>query len=275
MLTLALAYALIEEGLLTQSLFNPNYAGQRLLDPGFVPSLGIGLPWTIYVLTLHVVWSIGAPIAVVEGLAGRRHAAAWLGRVGYPVTAVLYVLGCVGTAAISLHTDSSVAPWPRLLAVVVLVALALRRRPAAASSAERPVPSWWPALLAGLLASSVFQVLIWATDVITPWGAAAAMAAVLTVSALTVRVWSGRRGWSFRQVAAIGCGALLTYAWHAFVQTPLMVPSVLVDRLGDVVFGVLALALVLAVRVRAGRDRSEIDRSTEAGEPSSAASSRL
>src|SRR5581483_10578362 len=31
---LALAYALVEEGFTTQSLFNPNYAGQRLLDFG-------------------------------------------------------------------------------------------------------------------------------------------------------------------------------------------------------------------------------------------------
>ena len=31
MILLALAYALIEEGFTTQSLFNPNYAGQRLL----------------------------------------------------------------------------------------------------------------------------------------------------------------------------------------------------------------------------------------------------
>src|SRR3712207_861530 len=29
---LALAYGILEEGLTTQSLFNPNYAGQRLLD---------------------------------------------------------------------------------------------------------------------------------------------------------------------------------------------------------------------------------------------------
>ena len=40
---LALAYALIEEGFTTQSLFNPNYAGLRLLDYGFIPALGTSL----------------------------------------------------------------------------------------------------------------------------------------------------------------------------------------------------------------------------------------
>jgi hypothetical protein len=34
MILLALAYALIKEGFTTQSLFNPNYAGLRLLDYG-------------------------------------------------------------------------------------------------------------------------------------------------------------------------------------------------------------------------------------------------
>src|SRR5689334_23045417 len=40
MLFLALAYGLIEEGFTTQSLFNPNSVGQRLLDYGFLPMLG-------------------------------------------------------------------------------------------------------------------------------------------------------------------------------------------------------------------------------------------
>ena len=62
-LMLALAYGVLEEGIATMSLFNPNYVGLRLLDNGYVPSLGIGVPWTVLVLTLHVVWSVGVPIA--------------------------------------------------------------------------------------------------------------------------------------------------------------------------------------------------------------------
>src|SRR5262249_35453142 len=59
MLMLALAYALVQEGLTTQSLFNPNYANERLLDYGYIEALGTSLNWTVFVLTLHVVWSIG------------------------------------------------------------------------------------------------------------------------------------------------------------------------------------------------------------------------
>ena len=49
-LFLGLAYALIEEGIADQSLFNPDYLHLRLLDYGWVPELGTSLPWAIYVL---------------------------------------------------------------------------------------------------------------------------------------------------------------------------------------------------------------------------------
>jgi hypothetical protein len=70
-LLLGLAYGILEEGVTTQSLFNPDYAGQRLLDHGFVPGLGIAVPWTLFVLTLHTVWSIATPIALVETIVRR------------------------------------------------------------------------------------------------------------------------------------------------------------------------------------------------------------
>ncbi len=60
MILLALAYALIEEGFTTQSLFNPNYARLRLLDYGFIPALGTSLDWAVFVLTLHIVWSVSS-----------------------------------------------------------------------------------------------------------------------------------------------------------------------------------------------------------------------
>src|SRR4051794_30006274 len=61
---LGIAYGLVEEGFVTQSLFNPNYLHLRLLDFGYLPALGIGVPWTIFVLTIHTVWSIAVPIGL-------------------------------------------------------------------------------------------------------------------------------------------------------------------------------------------------------------------
>ena len=66
MMLLALAYAVIEEGWVTQSLFNPSYFGFDLLGPAYMPFLGMGAWWTLYVLTIHMIWSIAVPIALVE-----------------------------------------------------------------------------------------------------------------------------------------------------------------------------------------------------------------
>ena len=88
---LALAYALIEEGFTTQSLFNPNYAGERLLDYGFIPAFGTSLNWAVFVLTIHVVWSIGSCIVIAEALAAVRWSTPWLGRLGYTLTALLFL----------------------------------------------------------------------------------------------------------------------------------------------------------------------------------------
>jgi hypothetical protein len=70
MLLLALAYALVEEVFLTQSLFNPDYAHKRLLDYGYLPALGTSLNWTFFVLSIHVVWSVATPILIAEGRRG-------------------------------------------------------------------------------------------------------------------------------------------------------------------------------------------------------------
>src|SRR5665213_2009011 len=97
---LALAYALIQEGFTTQTLFNPGYAGQRLLDYGYIPALGTSLDWTVFVLTLHVIWSIGSCVAIAEPLAGERWSEPWLGRAGLAIVSLLLLAGCTFTILI-------------------------------------------------------------------------------------------------------------------------------------------------------------------------------
>ncbi|GAA0375312.1 hypothetical protein GCM10009530_27300 [Microbispora corallina] len=123
---LALAYGVVEEGLVTQSLFDPDYAGAHLLDRGFVPGLGIALPWTLFVLGLHTVWSISVPVALVEELAGERRTQPWLRRTGLAVTAALLVAGAAVTTLFTYAQYHYMAPAPRLAAAAaVAVALAV------------------------------------------------------------------------------------------------------------------------------------------------------
>jgi hypothetical protein len=206
MVLLALAYGVVEEGLLTQSLFNPGYLNAHLLDHGFIPALGIAAPWTVYVLTLHTVWSIGAPIAVLEGRTGNREP--WLGKVGLGVTGGLYVLGAAATFAISYAMSNHyVATLPQLavaaLVAVVLVVVALTRRPVGEAPARRV--SQGAAFALGLAFTSAFQLTSqWKTN---PAMETALMLAILLAGGLVVARWT--RGGAF----GLGAGAVVTYCW--------------------------------------------------------------
>jgi hypothetical protein len=124
MLVLGTAYGVVEEGLVTQSLFNPDYAHAHLLDEGFVPALGIAGPWTVFVITLHAVWTTTVPIVLVESCVPGRRTTPWLGRTGLIVAAVLFVAGSVANTAFTVAMDPFVAP-PVRLASAALVAAAL------------------------------------------------------------------------------------------------------------------------------------------------------
>ena len=161
MLLLAVAYGLVEEGFTTQSLFNPNYVGQRLLDYGYIPSLGTSLNWCVYVLGIHVVWSIGTPILIAEGVAAERRETAWLHRPGLALTAVAFVLGCALTTFFTVMSDPFVASLPQLVVTGVLVIAAVtaafvvrpdvpRRQPA------RRAPTAWVVGCCALVLASAF-----------------------------------------------------------------------------------------------------------------------
>lgn len=253
-LLLAAAYGVVEEGIATQSLFDAGYAGQHLLAAGYVPALGIAVPWTMFVLTLHTAWSIATPIALVEVLAGDRGREPWLKLPGLVVAAVLFVAGVAFTRVFSAATDGYHAPaWLLVeagVAVVVLVVVAfvVGRRPAAPLPGHAPAP--WVCGLVALAAGAVFFL---AEALPGSWGVAAWIV-LFTAVATFVSRWARRDGWSPAHILGLAGGALLTYAWHAFVETPVVPVTPGVDRAGDIVFGLAAVLLLgVAVRVTAHR----------------------
>ncbi|GAB3816113.1 hypothetical protein [Kribbella italica] len=248
---LALAYGVLEEGVTTQSLFNPNYADLRLLDPGHVGWLGMGVPWTLFVLTLHTVWSVTVPIVLVESLSSRRP---WFGRRGLVAFGVIFGFGLVVTTAFQLQSDSFMASAGQFVgvavAIAVLVVLAVRAgRPAVRGAGG--VPADWMAGVFGVVVSSAFMVV---DDVeLGAWVRVGAMLVLFAVAVVVVRGWSRRAAWSGRHSMALAGGTLLTYAWHAFPEHPVVDASKGVDLAGNVVFGVLAVGLVLVCWIRSGR----------------------
>lgn len=258
---LAAAYSLLEEGFLTQSLFNPNYAGQRLLDYGYIPALGTSLNWSLFVLSLHVVWSIATPILIAEGVASDRRTQPWLRTPGLLITGLLFVVGCVGTASFSIKSSPFVAKTSQFLAVGLLVLLAIvgaftigagagnGEHPTARAGSQAPRPLW--VFLATLALAILFMMAEpFARDHgLAPFVGVLARAACEAVAITLIVRWSRMRGWGAAQYLALAAGTTLTYALFglaAFLQghTNLGAPTDGIDIAGQIVLASAVLLLI-------------------------------
>lgn len=255
---LAAAYGVLEEGIVTQSLFDPAYAGKHLLSYGHLPALGMGASWTVFVITLHTVWSISVPIAVVELLTRSRRTTVWLGRVGLGVTAALAVIGMVAMTALTYRQYEFVAAPGQLagaaiavLALVVVAALVGRRSvPGTAGSVPAP---WLLGVASLLVTSAVTGAWYLGKDSMPWWLFVAAVIAGYVVSVRLVGPLSRRTGWRPAHQLGLVAGALLTYAWEGFVTSHMQVETTPEVRMAShVIFalGAVVLILVTAVRLR-------------------------
>src|ERR1700683_904518 len=260
-LVLAFAYAVLEESFTTQTLFNSNYLhlNLHLLQPAYIPALGIGAWWTIFVLALHTVWSISVSIALVEALVPDRATAPWLTGLGLAVTGVLFILGAVASTALEIRQDRFVASISQFVGAAVVCVLAIA---AAFRMPVRPVThsaGWVPSpLLVGasaLVAGSIFIM------VPSAWGwLTVGIYLVLDFLVIAaVSVLSHRAGWDGRHRLALTGGAALTYAWHSFVQHPAIGNGGIGFRIGNAIFTAgLIVLLAFAARRNAQSSGSRI-----------------
>jgi hypothetical protein len=253
---LALAYGVLEEAFLMQSLFNPNFLGQNLhlLDPAYLPALGIGVWYTIFVLTLHTVWSISVPIALVESLVPKRADSPWLGPVGFAIVAVAFALACIAIASSTIRRDpihfiASHAQFTGsavIFLVLIAAALCLPRR--ADVKTVGVVPNPWALGIGSFALATTFLVipLSWS------WWAVLAYLALDITAVLLVLRWSHRTGWRAIHKLSLAGGAATAYAIHAFIETPSVGHSGVITRIGNLVFAFLAASLLVvgARRVR-------------------------
>lgn len=245
-LLLGIAYAILEEAYTTQSLFNPDYLKLHLglLTPAYIPALGIGGWWTLWMFNVHAVWSIATPIALIEACVPDRARVPWLGRIGMIVTTMVFIFGAAASAMFQFKQDPFLASRPQFaFAAVVIVILAttaflipVKRLNGGDGSAPSPWIAGAVALLFGSAALFVPQ--SWG------WGAVAELVGLDLVMLLAVLAWSRRRGWGLKHQLGLGAGAALAYGWHAFLQHPavgVLDPSV---RIGNAIFLAAALALI-------------------------------
>jgi hypothetical protein len=255
---LAFAYAVFEEAFTTQTLFNPNYLNLNLhlLQPAYIPALGIGIWWTVFVLTLHTVWSISVSIALVEALVPDRATTPWLRGTGLTVTSILFALAAIATTAQQIKTSHFMASKAQFCvsAVVCVVAIVAAFVLPARSAPRTPgsVPNPWLVGTAALAAGSIFLI------VPPPWAWRAVAIYVLMDLIMIAAIWalSHREGWNALHRLALAGGAALAYAWHAFVQHPAVGDAGRSTRIGNVIFAAALIGLLL---VAARRTAAYID----------------
>ena len=252
-LLLALAYAVVEEAFVDQSLFNPHYLKLTLLDYGYIASLGIGAWWTVFVLGIHVVWSIATPIAICEALARDERHEPWMGTVTLVAMVVIFVAGCAILLNHQLKADPFRASHAQIAAsigvVFVLLAAALLLGPKLASirmSTLVAAPSPSKAGAASFLIASAFLAAArWHGSLPAAVDVALLLGLLALGATLLLRV-TRLAGWTPRHEAAVAGGTLMTYAWHGFVQTPSVgnVPWWL-DAIGNAIFASGAVWLLV------------------------------
>ncbi|MFE4023573.1 hypothetical protein ACFXPZ_40320 [Streptomyces sp. NPDC059101] len=260
MLLLAAAYALLEEGPIDQMLWNPRYGG---VDMGLayadthVPWIGTSVSLLQDVLSMHTVWSICVPIALVEMFSADR-TRPWLGRPGLALTSVVFVAGSAFLAVVQYQSGKFMASTAQFAgataAIVALITAAFtvgrHRLPPRNAATPAPLPVGTVAFAAGSL--------YWAHDTLLPDSASpwlpVALWCVLAagITGLCAR-WSRSPGWGPHHRLALTAGALLTYVWLGFTHAREMDVPYGTALVGNVVFSVAALGLLGAAMVRLRR----------------------
>jgi hypothetical protein len=245
LLLLALAYGIVEEAFVTQTLFNPNCYGLRLLDEAYIPLLGIGAWWTLFVLAIHTIWSIAVPIALVESLVPDRATRPWLGNLGLVVTTILFALGCTASFAFTRKSQHFMAPASQWIGATIALVAVLANAfllPRNRRRSDHMAPNPWLIGAFALVASSTFMVL---RVLLHGWPIVIAYLLLFAAVTAIILGWARRASWSPAHRFALAAGALLTYAWYGFVQHPTVGAAGRVALIGNAVFAAMAVGLLV------------------------------
>jgi len=220
---LATAYGFIEEGFITQSLFNPNYMHLRLLDFGYIPLLGTALPWLIFVVSIHVVWSISVPIGLTEVLFNDKRQERWLGPVTIPLFVLIFLAGSTLIAVFTYKQVPFMAPVPQLIGngvvVLALIAAALAW-PKPKETGGKPAPHPIVLFGAAILSGSGLMMLEHFGPSLAHWPWTAGVALLLACEAAFVgfmAAFTFHRSWTAVQRFAVMAGGLMVYVWVGFL----------------------------------------------------------
>lgn len=251
MLLLSAAAGLMQAGLLDQSLFAERYDSVRGWDESFratsISPLGVSAYMLENFLLGHIVYSFGAPIALVEAMCPSIARRPWLGRVGIAVAAGLWLL-----VAAAIFADAGYATPAELavtLAVTAVLVVAALRVGGVAPRASTRTPRAGTAFAAGFVAATVHAVM--------PDNWVGTAGALLIAAAAAAGLARAARGsaWGLPHCAAVATGVLVSRGVLAFTYYPVVGHT---SAAAKYAHNVGMLALVVAVGAYAARRSADV-----------------
>jgi hypothetical protein len=222
-LLLGAAYAIVEEGWLVKSFFNPNWVDIGLLG-SYGRWAGVNWVWCLHLTNYHAVFSISIPILLVELLFPGQRAEPWVGRKGQLALGLL-LLGDVllGFFFLTPYRPPAIAYLLSILAVIFLYRLA-QKLPARIThtpdASDRPAARLRWFRLVGFAATLALFIIDWG------WPALH-LPVLLTILAniglVAMVIWSVRwlshhGAWGDEQRLALASGALFFFVLLAPLQ---------------------------------------------------------
>ena len=218
-LTLGLAYGIIEEGLLVKSFFDPNWVDLGILGT-YGRLAGVNWVWSVSLTLYHATVSIAIPILLTELLYANRRDEPWIGRRGIISLSILL-------AAVVLFGALALAPYrppfiPYLIAIIVTIGLFLlarrlpkRFRPPQSASRLRPL---WIGMI-GFISMAAFFIGGWALPElgVLPILTIGFLIALALVVLRLLRWVSGEGAWSDIGRLALASGTLTFFILLAFI----------------------------------------------------------
>ncbi len=235
---LGAACALLEEGFITQSLFNPASLSPHLhlFDRTWIPVLHISLRRTLFIFNLHTFWSIAVSVALIEALMPAHAKTPWLSRAGDCLTALVFAGGCVLATVFTMRRSPFVAsPLQFLIAgllCLVLTYLAFRAALPRPRPAVGPAPiPWFTGAVAFLLGAAV---LMMGQD--RGWEAVALIIAVDVVFFIIVFSLSRGGHWTALHTLSLAAGGAFALGLHALIAHPPLGEEGILARLASLTF---------------------------------------
>lgn len=212
---LGCAFALLEEGIALQTIFNPvGMDGEAVHGSAF----GVNWFWAVVVTGYHVVWSVGIPIAAIHLAFPKSRRSQWLSARSAGVLGVVFAFGAAVFLVISLLRSDFRLSWVQAAATIVVVAglvwAATMCKDRGGSVVAGGVPGRPVVALFAFATGAGWFVLFVAAFVggagSFVWWTAGALC-LATVVALVVRRWT-RREWTPRHQLALCFGATMSAA---------------------------------------------------------------